>query len=555
MAFVFWGFRYPYALAYHEQFQFFLFDGTYFCERLAVPGGLAQYIAEFFVQMYNNIYIGAAIVALMFVVIQLLSWMLMKRYSLRTEDGIWYPFSFLIPILIWALMGDPQVMYAFPFAVILTLFAMIAMPRKYMAKIIFVVIIIPVLYWLAGPVVLVFSLYAALSFAIEAKEKSKSILIGVLFLLYSLFCIIVSTYMVPYSLSVLFRGLQYYRFPDVITYSIMFIMLIMALASFSPLMRFKYRKLTAIVGFIVVLFCGYLIIPNSFDSKVCELMDYDFMVRKNDWKGVIRKAENKMPDLPMSVCATNLALGMTDQLDERGFQFFQNGTGGLFPPFEKNFTALLTTAEVYYQLGLVNSAQRLYFESMECLPDYNKSVRVMKRLAETNIINGQYNVARKYLLLLKRTLCYSRWAERTMKLLGNEKAINSHPIYGKLRRYHLRQDFLFSEDELDKICGLLFLKDNDNKLAMQYMLFYPLLQKNINKFMQYYMVVNKHVQYMPAHCQEAEVFAYSQNQQSPPQGTVSPIILQQFSAFAQTYSQHGNVEGFRNTVWYYLTKQ
>ncbi len=550
---MFWGFGYPHALSYQEQFQLFLFDIDYFFERMAVPGGMAQYIAEFFVQMYNNVYVGAIIVTSVLVIIQQLTWTLMKKYDKESNDI--YPYSFIISLLIWSLMGDPQVMYTFPFAILLTLVAMTAFPKNCRARIIFMSIGTPIIYWLVGPSVFILSLYATIAIIVDAKKKGNSILTGIVLVLYAVFCIILSTYIVPYVLERLFCGVDYYRYPDVIPFLMIFTMLATAVLPFCALIKFKKHKSFIIIHISAIVVIGFILVFNSFDKKTYELIKYDYMVRNGDWNAVIKQAEKQMPDLPMSVCATNLALAITNQLGERGFQFFQNGPQGLIPPFEKNFTSLQTTSELYWQLGLVNSAQRLAFESMECLPNYDKSCRVMKRLVETNIVNGQYDVARKYILILKKTLYYARWADRQMRLLGNEKAINSHPVYGKLRKYHLRQDFLFSEDEIDKICGRLFIHNRSNHLAMQYLLFYPLLQKDINKFMRYLIVVNKRVPYMPAHCQEAVVFAYSQNHQTPPQRTVSPIIMQQFSEFAQAYSQHGNVEGFRNTVWYYLTKQ
>ena len=38
VVFLFWKFRYPFALTYQEQFQMFLFDSDYFMERIAEPG-------------------------------------------------------------------------------------------------------------------------------------------------------------------------------------------------------------------------------------------------------------------------------------------------------------------------------------------------------------------------------------------------------------------------------------------------------------------------------------------------------------------------------------
>ena len=47
---LFWGSVYPAHISYQEQFQLFLFDADYWWERIVVPGGLADYIAEYLTQ-------------------------------------------------------------------------------------------------------------------------------------------------------------------------------------------------------------------------------------------------------------------------------------------------------------------------------------------------------------------------------------------------------------------------------------------------------------------------------------------------------------------------
>ena len=49
VVFLFWAYRYPFALTFQEQLQLFLFDADYFCERMAEPGGLARYVGEFLI--------------------------------------------------------------------------------------------------------------------------------------------------------------------------------------------------------------------------------------------------------------------------------------------------------------------------------------------------------------------------------------------------------------------------------------------------------------------------------------------------------------------------
>jgi hypothetical protein len=237
-------------------------------------------------------------------------------------------------------------------------------------------------------------------------------------------------------------------------------------------------------------------ITNIYHPKTVELLDYDLLVRGNRWEQIIQKAEKRHPDLPQSVCALNLALAMTNQMGLRAGEFFQNGPEGLFPPFSKDYFSTLTTAEVYFQLGLINTAQRYYFEAMEAAPNFKKSCRCIRRLAETNLVNGQYDVARKYLHILEKTVFYKKWAQRTLSMIDDgEPSIMKHPLYGRLRRMSLDEDFLFSDQEIDKICGRLLMHNYENILAMQYMLFYPLLENNYKKFLQYMRLVKDEVPY------------------------------------------------------------
>jgi len=533
MVFLFWGVRYPFALTYQEQLQMFLFDSDYFCARMAEPGGFARYIAEFLVQFYNGVVIGALILALLYMLVQRLTWRLMK-----TERG-YYLLSFIPVIILWYAMGDENVMLTYVVALVLAMAAALGWRRLSCAlwmKWVLALVLIPVLYWLLGPVMLLVAvLMWQLSVAIPA-------------VVYALALMLLSAHYQPFPMSRIILGISYYRVPEVIPYSLMAILLVIVLLSlFSRKLPQPKRWMVYAQAVVVAML---LLVPQKFgfDTRKYDLIEYDHLVRVNDWNSIIRKAEQQMPDLPMSVSATNLALGMTNQLGERAFDFYQRGTQGLLPKFERNFATSQLTGEIYFHLGLVNTAQRLAFEAMEAIPNYNKSARVVKRLAETNLINGQYEVARKYLQMLEKTIFYRPWAQRTMAMLGDEKAINAHPLYGTLRQYRLQEDLLFSERELDKICGQLFMHNPLNMMAAQYLLMMPLLDKDVPRFMQYVQAVQNRIQYNPRSCQEAIAFAFMQQSQQPPQGIV----------ISRIYSAGGKdapgLQQFRNTVWYYLVK-
>ena len=542
VVFLFWSIRYPYVLAYQEQLQLFIFDGDYFCERISEPGGLARYVAEFLVQFYNAAAIGALIIALLFMLVQRLTWRLMRAKS-------HYLLSFLPALMLWYAMGDENVMLTYLVALVMALSVALAWTRwcagiALWKKLIVALVAIPVLYWLIGPMVLLVALVM------------MPWLVAVPAVVYALTLMLLSAQWLPFPMTRVMLGVGYYRVPATLPYMLMAIPVVILLltwfAKCLPQPRKWVRYAEALVFAILIL------VPQAygFDKKKYDLIEYDYLVRVGDWNAIIKKAEKQMPDLPMSVSATNLALAKTNQLGDRAFDFFQRGTEGLLPRFERNFATAQLTGEIYFNLGLVNTAQRFAFEAMEAIPNYNKSARVVKRLAETNLINGQYEVARKYLKILEKTVFYRLWAQRMMAMLGDENAINRHPLYGMLRQYRLHDDFLFSERELDKICGQLFIHNQQNQMAAQYLLMMPLLDGDVSRFMNYVQYVQNRIAYNPRHCQEAIAFAFFQQRQNPPQGLVSPLILQQMNDFSRMYSQDKNspeLSRYKNTVWYYLT--
>ena len=541
MVFLFWRFRYHFALTYQEQLQLFLFDNDYFCSRIAEPGGLARYVAEFLVQFYNGVIFGALIIALLYMLVQRLTWRLMH------SEGH-YALSFIPSVLLWYAMGDESVMLTYVVALLIAMtvawgWRSCSGKWSQWVKWLVALLLIPVVYWLIGPMVLLVALLM------------MPWTMTVVTLLYSLGVILLSAHYLPFPMMRTVLGISYYRFPMTLPYLLMAIpVVVWLLANFVRLLP-KPKQWVHVAEVIMVLVVLVGLVDLGYDKKKYELIEYDYLVRVRDWNAIIAKAEKQTPDLPMSVSATNLALAMTGQLGDRAFEFYQRGPQGLFPKFERNFANSQLTGEIYFHLGLINTAQRLAFESMEAIPNYNKSARVMKRLAETNIINGQYKIAEKYLRMLEKTIFYRPWAQRMIAILGNEKAINDQPLYGTLRQYKLQEDILFSDGELDHICGQLFLHNNQNLMAAQYLLMMPLLNRDIELFMAYVKAVQNRIQYNPRSCQEAIAFAFMRQGQQPPQGIVSPMILKQMDDFARIYSSNKNspeLHRFKNSVWNYL---
>lgn len=496
---IFWAVPYVGGLCFQEQYQMFLFDTGYFLERIVLPGGLADYISEFLVQFYYMPVLGGAIIALLLMGIQAVVWGLMKQYGAR-HDFPGYLLSFLPSIALWCAMGDQNVLLSF----VVALFGALLMGwihnrfHNRLVKVVFELVSTALIYWFLGPVVF---LYAALMIGdtlMKGKQKGhllSSLGYSACLLILTVAWILLTTQSLQYPISRIFTGLNYYRYPGTVSplplgvmiWTVVVVFFGMVPDSHAWIKKLQQSKVVMALSYVLVIVASWFGIKASFDEMTYDLIDYDFLVRTEQWDKIIEKAEKKPATTPLSVSCVNLALSQKGVLADRLFEFYQNGGEGLFPTFTRDMISPVSTAEIFFRLGMVNDAERYMFEAQEAIPNYRKSARLTRRIVECEIINGNYKVAAKLLRRLQKTLFYSNWANQMMALLGNEKAINRHPVYGKLRKYReKKQDFLFSDREMDQMLGLLFLNDNHNKMAYEYLVCYELLQRDMEKFMQYY---------------------------------------------------------------------
>ena len=515
---LFWAFPYRCALSYQEQYQLFLFTPSYFTERISVPGGLADYVAEFITQFYYVYALGAILLALVFFSLQRLTWVLMRRNGVSPS---WYLLSFIPTMALWALMGNENVLLSFAIALLgmeeLMLHYIIVRDhsRGWTAPAVYLLIAIPVGYWLVGPVVIGLSLIlmsdsqiqsnvsvtniksAQAQSPAEEKVHRKPLVTPLGWMLLSVLYFVAIVWLcgriLQYPYYKLFGGINYFRYPGVIPVMQWVVVALFALlplvASYLPRLEGKKAMRAKIAQLVVIVLAAVPLLRFSFDRATYELIDYDYLVRTHQWQRIIEKAGKHQASSPMSVSCVNLALAMQGQLCDRLFEFYQNGAEGLFPTFTRDMTSPLPTAEVFYQLGMVNDAERYTFEAQEAIPNYRKSGRLTRRIAQCEIVNGNYAVAAKYLRMLENSLFYRQWAKSQERFLYNSAAVKADPEYGRLRDIRIkRHDYLFSDQEMDQMLGLLLVdnKKYDNRMAYEYLIAYELLQRDVNRFMQYY---------------------------------------------------------------------
>ena len=473
--FLFFGLVYPHHLHYQEQYQLFLFDRTYVWEVVKLPGGIADLLGRFCTQFFLFAWVGAIIIALLLSVVQLLTLRLVSW-------GRLYGLTFVPSFLLWFFLLDENALLGGVWAVLLTLLAswlFDKLPVGWMRRILLIAAI-PILYWIVGPVCVVFFLLQTL------RPKCSVWCYGVFVLLAIM--LVIQSYYLPVPAAHLWTGIHYHRYPTEIPSLLWSASLSIFILTFAA--RIFHRWANAIgkqsgsiffifhssfyIFLLVAIVMGSLVWKNA-NFKAEKVMQYDFMACHQQWNRILEAINGEKPNNQIGVTVQNLALAMRGMLLDHMFEYNQNGIAGLLPDVQSDATSPMPTAEAFYQLGMINIAQRTVFEAQEAILDFQKSARCYKRLAQTNLINGDYEVTRKYLTALQKTLFYREWANETLPLLGNEEAIAQHPEYGRLRQSAYKEDFYFSDHVTPEMLESLYFSNTDNHIAYQYLLAYYML--------------------------------------------------------------------------------
>ena len=479
----FFAFKYPYHLHFQEQYQLFESTWGYFGSVAAVPGGLADWIGRFLTQFCYYAPAGAALLSLLFCGVQLLVWASCRQRTL----GV-YALSFIPAFLLLAFWCDENALAGGAVALALSLCAATLCQRvgPDRSRHILQAILVPLLYMACGPLSVVFSLATAFR---EAERLGRARVWPALAILAALtvLCPLAASRLFPYPLGRLVSGVHYYRYHNILP-GLLWLSSILS-AAVVALSCIRAERLQAWpVGaglFVLVAAAGTLFTFKVADFAKEEWMRYDFMVRMQMWNRIMMAADLRNPTDAKSVSCLNLALSKTGRMADSQFEYAQIGEEGLLPEFELDFINPVSTGEIFWHLGMVNTAQRYAFEAQEAIPDFQKSARCYQRLVQTNIVNGDWDVARKYLKALSHALFYRKWARQTEAFLDSGEIFDRRPELARARDLRLKEhDFLFSESEMDSMLGLLKVENPSNTMALDYLMAWCLLRKDLDRFVE-----------------------------------------------------------------------
>ncbi len=247
-----------------------------------------------------------------------------------------------------------------------------------------------------------------------------------------------------------------------------------------------------------------------------------------------------------------LASAVKDSLPDNLLKYPVKNLGTLTTIGEKTPLQVINMMnDLYFELGDMTYAERAAMMRNVFSPR-NRNVRMMKRLAEINLVSGDTLAALKYLRILDKTHAYSEWSRTHTP--GQMSAVVQNEIELRRARSNVKDNIRLGDNCRNIILELLESNPN-NALALDYLLCTDLLLKDMDTFkMDYdtYCIEKGKPRYKDLYQQALMIYLAGTNapQEQWDQYIVSSPNIQRF----QQYSSHRGNPAFSDTYWYYFDK-
>lgn len=556
-SFLFFQFVIPYHLFLKEQLQLFLLTSDYFLSYFDKPAWLSRCLGDFLTQFF---YLrgGGAIVA---AVLLLIEWGVVLMVLRKFDGDRMAPLWALFPVCIdWMLYGDIYFALGFSIAFIITLlvFRLYVMIRNPWVSVVTAVLLLPLLYSLCGGYMFLFPF---LLFFYGFCSKGQRWLLAVPVLAVAvIYPLLVRHYFLLTTSQAYLYPVTHIRF---LLPALMLLLVILAIR----IRAVRDARMT--VGSFVVNVCvilsllggGLFYTTNLNREKILGMSSEAYF---GNWEKVSEIAgKYKLPNTHATYYA-NMALSQRGQLPEQLMHYYQPASQGLFLPVipEADWLTIFFSSDAFFYVGDMNMAQHSAMLGMLFSPSLRSS-RMVMRLAEINLVNNDSTATRKYLRMLDATLFHKKKAGRIEGMLEAD-SIGDYTWLQEKRACLPLRDTLHRADDYPASLQLLVESNPENKPALDYLLCYYLLHKDIPSFFvafNKYHTHKKKEEQIPVPRVYAEALliylaATKASQKAIDGYGISPEIMEEFVEYNRLYEEsEGNLqpiqERFATSYWMY----
>jgi hypothetical protein len=547
-----------------ENNSLFIFSADYFEKFSDKPGGLLVYVANFLTQFYYSSLAGSFIISFLLILIFLILHQIAR--FLHASESFCLLFTLLPSVILMLLQTryDLHLQQILGFLIVLCWFFITIWMEKTFFRIISV-ILVPLLYYFAGSFTIVYlGLYIAYClFYLKGRSRylvplSLMVSAAVTFIVYK-----EVIFLQPVS-----RLVAYPLFLNETSRTTHFLTLFSCLLILLPyiikttgsvVVNTKISRSVTLITLLTIFPLSIWLLIRNYDPVIANVLRSERMVYAHDWDGVIRMNEKLQSTNILEQYYYNLALSEKGELCSRMF-FARQSYGSLSLTLIRNDEQSHRAMYFYYAIGLTSEAHHLAFEQMV---QHGYRPENIKMLIKTELINGNYKIAERYINVLKATIHYKKWAAKYEKMLFNPAIVKSDAELGAKLRLMPKKDFFILTDDFRNL-ETLVSENPDNRIAFEYKMAKLLLEKDL---MELGSEINKFrglgYDHFPRHIEEAIVSLVNITKEFPDMGgaSISHDTDQRFiEYFAELKPFKGNRKLIekeikkteKNTFWYYL---
>ena len=551
ISFIFFQFFYPYHLFFKEQMQLFLYTSDYFLSYFNKPAWLARYIGDFLTQFFYLRGGGATVLAIIFLLEWILCLTVIKRVTNTVKASLWA----LIPAGIDFVLHSGllyNLSFSVGFILMLCLFLIYTPLSNRWLSFIAGLGITLIGYRMIGSLIFIFPVVL---FAYDRQKKRGFLLKWLL--------IVIADLLIPFSFrnSYLLTRKQSFIFPafDIKSMLLPVSLVLVILAVFSLKKAESQHPLiinSSVLFILLLLLTGGINRNADFHLEKILSLDGETYFGNTDRVIMLSKKYN-MKDR-RATYFTNIALAKKGIFPDSLLNYYQPASYSLILPVApgESWMSIVFSSEVFYLVGDMNMAQHAAMLGNTFSPG-QRSSRLVKRLAEINMVNGDTAAAGKYLRILSKTLFYKRWAATRQKI--NHASATAGWLLEK-RKQIARADTLLKANDYLSSLNFLVEQNPDNLVALDYLMCFYLLNKDLRSFRKMYDRYGRFIHRpVPSIYNEAlliELFAEQSSREEVLAYAISPRKTADFITYTRLYDQtKGDMntlkEPFGKSYWFY----
>ncbi len=543
-----------------QELNLFLYSGDFFKQQMIVPGGALVWLGCYFTQFFYHPWLGVVLLCL---------WWFLLVYLTSRAFCIQSKWLFLVLVLILALTASIVMLgYWLYYVKLRGILFVTTIGAALVSALVWFYRKLPLRYYLRPALIIAttligyplfgfYALFAAALMAVITWRLPGSITFRAICTVVALVFIIVVP-LIAYrhvfyqtnadniyvaALPVFFLETEHTTFYWPYFLGAAFYVLAAVLYRSKPF----YEKVKKPLPWVLLVCCT--LFAFAYGIHLSWFKDFNFheelrmqrCVENQDWDGVLAGADQTVTEPTRCiVMLRNLALA---RLGREGDEMYHYWWGAKPPtaPFQVRMTQV-GAKMIYYNYGQINYCYRW------CLEDgveYGWRAEFLKYLTRCALVNGEHQVARKYINLLKQTRYHRAWAEEQERYAGHNDALKASaeykPVFHMLKyNDRLTSDRSVVEQFLNYELARL---EADDVVLQEQSLVSALWTKDIPTFWkQFFRYVALHPgQRIPTHYQEAAVlYSELEHQVDLSNLPIDESVRTTFQNFMARAQQYGN---------------